>query len=353
MYIIYLASLTFSFVYSFQKYTKGSNRFITIVWFILFTFIGTWAYFTADYNVYVDIVNEAYINPFSSFHIEPVWIWLAEVVQGDIDKFRFITFFIISILLLLIVRIAKVELKYFIVYFTIFCLVNTVCWVRQPLAICISLYGMLLMRNKKYLQSIVCLLFSCFFHKVGIIYVLLFPVCFFSINKKLLWVYFFSLPLLYILFYIALNASSEFSTVVFLQSYAQSDGEYASRHVIFKILSTFSIISQFIFLIYTVYHFHESADKYVKMLIRYILAIVVVSIFLFALPLSTGVFVKRLLYFGMMMMVIVWAKCIKGNLLQKQYILMYVFLLMYIATQLISTLGNNYTRIGERLLQMP
>lgn len=353
MYIIYLTTLAYSFIYLFQKYSKRSNGFIVLAWFVLFIFIGTWAFFTDDYNVYIDTVNEAYINPFARFHIESVWIWLAEVVQGEINKFRFITFFTISILLFLIARSANVELKYFSAYYTIFCLINAVGLLRQPVAMCLSLWGMLLMCDKKYLLSIACLFFSCFFHKVGIIYVLLFPACLLPINRKLLWIYFLSLPLLYILFYIILNASSELSTVIFLQSYAQGDGEYASRHVIFKILSTISTLSQFVFLIYTIYHFYESDDKYVKMLIRYILATVIVSIFLFILPLSTGVFVKRLLYFAMMMMVIVWAKCIKGNLLQKRYILMFVFLLIYIAIQLTGTFIQNYTRIGERLLQMP
>ena len=224
---------------------------------------------------------------------------------------------------------------------------------RQPVAMCMSLLGMLLLLNKKYFLSIICLFISCFFHKIGIIYVLLFPACLFPINKKLLWLYFLSLPLLYVLFYIILNASSELSTIVLLQEYAQGDGEFASRHVIFKILSTLSILFQFVFLFYTIYYFREYGDKYVKILVRYIWVILFVSVFLFILPLSTGVFVKRLLYFAMMMMAIVWSKCIKRNLLQKKYVTIFIFLLAYILIQLIGTVANNYTRVGERLLQMP
>lgn len=353
MYIVYLTFLVYNFVYLFQKYTKKSNGFILLTWFLLFIFIGTWAYFTDDYNAYVDIVDDAYINPLAKFHIEPIWVWLAEIVQGGIDKFRFIAFLTISILLFYITKSAELELKYFIAYFTIFCSSETLCWVRQPITVCLSLLGVLLMCNKKYLLGIACLCFSCFFHKIGIIYVLLSPACFIPINKKLLWIYFFSLPLLYIIFSFTLNLSSENSTVINLQTYINGEGEYAGVNVIFKILSTISTLFLFGFLIYTVYKFKEFTDKYVKVLIRYILAIVVVSIFLFALPLSTGVMVKRLLYLGMMMMAIVWAKCIKGNLLQKRYISIFIFLLIYVTIQLFSTIGGNYTRIGQMLLKMP
>lgn len=341
------------FILIYLRFTRRSNAFFILLWAILFVLLGTFAYFTDDYYAYVDTIDEAYINPLAQFHIEPIWIWLSEVVRGDIDEFRFITFFIISILLYLIIRSAKVDLKYFFVYYTFFCLNDTLCWVRQPVAMCFSLCGILFMCNKRYILSVIFLFLSCFLHKIGIICLLILPACLFSINKKLIWIYILSIPLMCIFFYLILNASSEFSTVVSMQHYAQGDGEFASRHIIFKLFSIVSILFQFFFLIYTVYRFHENEDKYVKILVRYILIVLVVSIFLFALPLSTGVFVKRLLYFGLMMMAIVWAKCIQKNLLLKKNVIMFILLLMYISLQLTVTLAQNYTRIGERLLRMP
>ncbi len=352
MYIVYLLVLTFSFLYVRLNFTPGSNRFLIFIWFFLFVMLGTYAYFTDDYEPYIDTIEEAYSNVFAHIHIEPFWIWLADYVHGNVDLFRFYAFIFISILLLLIAKSARIELKYFIIYYTIFCLSTHLCWIRQPLGMCFYLWGLLLLCNKKYLIGISCLVLSCFIHKSIIMFLGVLPFCILPINKKSIGIYILSMPLLYACFYILLNSSSTNSSLLILQEYAQKEGEYAERNIVFEILSLCTTLLQFSLLIYTVYRFHRSEDRQVVFLARYLLAIFFISIFLFLLPLETNVIYKRLLSFAMLLLVIIWTKCVKGKFFQRAYIYLCILVFLSVSVREIGLIGNNYTRT-ERLTRFP
>ncbi len=352
MYFIYLIVLFFAFLTLFLDFTRSSNRFFVLFWFGVFIALGTWGYFTDDYEPYEEVVATAYLNPFAYVSIEPLWVWLANCVHGDIDDFRFIAFSFIAILFILIAKSAKLNTKYFVVYYTLFCLQAHLCWIRQPLAMSVCVWGLLLLCKKRFLFGLVCVFSSLFIHKSAIIFVALLPFCIMPVNKKNVLLYLILIPFLSILFYAVLNSTSTYSSILYLQWYAEKEGEFDNRHIIFQFIALFSVLCQFLFLIYTIYRFYDNNDRYVVILIRYLLGIVFVSFFLFLLPLDTNVIYNRLLAFGMFIMTLIWSKTMQRSLIKRRYIWGLLLLLLFVSVREIGMVGNNYTRI-ERLIRLP
>lgn len=352
MYFVYLLVLFLALITLFLNITWFNKRFFVLSWLGIFVILGTFGYFTDDYEPYEEVVATAYLNPLAYVSIEPLWVWLANYVHGDIDIFRFIAFSFIAVLLSLIVKTVKTNAIYFIVYYTLFCLQQHLCWIRQPLAMCICLWGILLLCKRRFTFALVCIILSFFVHKSAIMFIALLPFCMMPINKKNMLLYLILMPLLSILFYAILNLSSTYSSLLYLQWYAGKEGEFDSRHIIFQFISLFNVLCQFLFLIYTIYRFYDNNDRNIIILIRYLLGIVFISFFLFLLPLDTNVIYNRLLAFGMLIMTLIWSKCMQKSLIKRRYAFWLLLLLLFVSVREIGTVGNNYTRV-ERLIKLP
>lgn len=158
-----------------------------ICWFIAFLLLGTYAYYTDDYEPYVELVDKAYITPFAYFHIEQFWIVLMEYFRGDIDGFRFISMILLSISLVLIMIRSKVNPIYFISFYTILCLNTHVCWVRQPLAYCLILLALVYYSERKFAKTVIAFCFwdlLCMFISHLFFFYVFFPFVYISYKEK-------------------------------------------------------------------------------------------------------------------------------------------------------------------------
>lgn len=345
MYLVYLFLLVSSFIWLRLKFTLKSEHILILFWFVIFVYLGTYAYFTDDYESYAEVVNAAYINPLAIFSIEPFWIWLADYTKGNIDSYRFIVFFLIAIILFFIHKAACVKLKYLIIYYTFFCLLAQITSIRQALNMMLCLYGTLLCYNKHRIIGIIFILLSCYFHKSGIIFALLLPLGWLPVSKKIFWTYLLISPLLGFAFYAVLNTSTTFLPLLFLQNYAEKEAEYGNRHVAMQLLSNISGICNFSLVVLTILYFHNTSDRLVKLLTRYLFGLSLMYVFFFLLPMETNVIYKRLLWFGLLIMVIIWSKCIQRELMTRRYIYMLLLFLTSATISALTMIGNNYWRV--------
>lgn len=352
MYIIYLTVLFLSFVCLCLKFTRISGYSLVFIWFVAFIFLGTYAYFSDDYEPYAEVVVEAYANPLANYAIEPFWVWLADYTHGDIDSYRFITFVLIAIILLFIQKAAHIEIKYFIIYYTFFCMSTHFTGIRQALNMMLCLYGILLCFNRHWIIGLICIVLSCFLHKSGIMFALLLPLCLLPVSKKVFWLYVLVSPLLYVGFYFLLNSSTTFLPLIFLQSYAEKEAEYADRHIVMRLLSTASELCRFVLIYLTIVYFHRSSDRLIILLTRCLFSLFLISVFFFLLPMDTNVIYKRLLWFGLLIMTIIWSKCIREKLVTRKYIYLLLLFLFCTGLGIVTMVGNNYTRI-EVLTRLP
>lgn len=346
MYFLYLVILVFCLYYVNHKFTHLSNVLIIICWFLLFILIGTYGYFTDDYESYVDTVTLAYVNPYANLHIEPFWIKLADICNGNITLFRFISFILLTLSMLLICEATSVELKSFICYYTFLCLVSHVCWIRQPLSMFIFLSGFIYLIKKHYIIAFICLVCSYYFHKIGLIFLLMCILCIIPINKKSILIYVIGLPVFFIGFNILLNSAS-FSFMPFLLLYLESAGEFEDRNIIFTILSAGVTIIQFLLMLNTIRYFNKTNNKTIKYLSRYIMGVMVISVYLMILPFETSIMYKRLLAMGNLIMVIIFSITVKNNLFYKSFYSLSIPLILKIIFGETYSLGNNYTRIEK------
>lgn len=352
MYIIYLVTLLLSFIFLRIKLTYKSEYSLICIWLIIFVFLGTYAYFSDDYEPYADIVTEAYINPWAKYTIEPFWVWLADYTKGNIDLYRFIVFSLIAILLLLIRKISHIEMKYLVIYYTFFCMLSHFTGIRQALNMMLCLYGILLCFNNHWVIGILCIVLSSFLHKSGIMFALLLLFGLLPVSKK---TFVFSLllfPFLYAIFYFILNSSSMLPSLLFLQSYAESEGEYANRHIIMQLLSGAHALCNFLLVLLTIVYFQNHSDRLVKLLVRCLFGVFLTSIFFFLSPMETNVIYKRLLWFGMILLVIIWSRCIQNKLLTRKYTYLLLLFLLCTGISVATMLGNNYWRM-EILTKIP
>lgn len=343
MYFVYLLFEIFSLYYINHRFSRISNRLLVILWFIVFIILGTYGYFSDDYEPYMDSVALAYANPFANIHMEPFWILLSEICNGEITEFRFLSFSVIAVLLYMICCQAKIEAKYFVCYYTLLCMASHICWIRQPLAMSIFILGAILLIKRNNILAIPCLIGAYFFHKTGFVFLLMLVFMLIPLNKKAIWLYvMFGFA---IILGFSLIMSLNMPITAFLLLYLESEGEYAARNIIFTILSNTSFICDFLLTIGLIYHFYKYNNIVVTYLTRYLSGLVLLSFCLILIPFETGVMVKRLLAMSNFVNVIILSIALKSNIYKRKYywISLPIFVKLFIGE--VMTLGNNYTKI--------
>ena len=204
MYCLYLIVLCSSVTGIFQIYSKQTRRILILLWFCLFVFIGTFAYFSDDYEPYADLAELVYISPLSYTHVEPLWMWLIGLFNGNIDSFRFVSFLFLSILLLAVAKCAKTSLLYFLFCYTLLCMSTHICWIRQPIAYGVFLLGLLFLEKNK-LVFVSFIILSLFIHKSAVLLMAVLPFLLFPLDKKTVLIYvLLAFPFALILFYSAI-----------------------------------------------------------------------------------------------------------------------------------------------------
>ncbi len=355
MYVLYLILAGISFLCLKYRLTDISKKIVLICWFIAFLLLGTYAYYTDDYEPYVELVDKAYITPFAYFHIEQFWIVLMEYFRGDIDGFRFISMILLSISLVLIMIRSKVNPIYFISFYTILCLNTHVCWVRQPLAYCLILLALVYYSERKFAKIVIAFLLlglALYVHKSSILLLCVLPFLFISVTKRkniLKFVVLF--PMLFCFFLKALS-TLEAVLGINMEWYLEAENVYAERHIVFLIIANIITAIQFYIFGLTIYLFRNTSILIERTLVSSLFGIVYISAFLFLLPFDANTIYVRLMAFGGFIAVLLWSGNVSLLKKVKKYKCIVVLAAFWFSLVLISMLLNNYTRI-DRLTKLP
>ena len=354
MYILYLILIVISFLCLKYRLTTFSKNIILFYWFISFLLLGTYAYYTDDYEPYVELVEKAYETPFANFHIEQFWIVLMEYFHGDIDNFRFVSMILLSISLILIIIKSKTNSIYFISLYTIFCLNSHICWIRQPLAYCLILLALLFYSEKKISSIIVFILllgFALFVHKSSVLLLSIIPFLFISPTKNNVLKLTVLFPVLFIVFF-AILSTLELILGINLEWYLEADNVFAERNVIFLIMANIITIVQFYIFGMTIYLFRNASALIEKTLVRSLLGVIYISVFLIILPFDANTIYVRLIAFGCFIVVLIWSRNILLFKSTGRYKSIAFFASLWFFLTFINVLLNNYTRI-DKLLRLP
>lgn len=353
MYILYLILAAISFLCLQYRLTKFSGNLILIGWFISFLLLGTYAYYTDDYEPYVELVDKTYVTPFVYFHIEQFWIVLMGYFRGDIDGFRFVSMILLLIFLILIMIRSKVNSIHFISFYTILCLNTHICWIRQPLAYCLILLALIYYSERNFFSIVIAFLLlglSLYIHKSSVLLLCVIPFLFISVTKrKNLFKFAVLFPLLFLFFFIALS-TLEAVLGINLEWYLEAENVYAERNIVFLIIANIITAIQFYIFGLTIYLFRNTSVLLERTLVRSLFGTVYISAFLLFLPFDANTIYVRLIAFGSFIVVVLWSK--NHYLLKKtnKYKCIITLTALWFSLVLISMLLNNYTRI-DRLIK--
>lgn len=198
--------------------------------------LGTYAYYTDDYEPYVELVDKAYVTPFAYFHIEQFWIVLMEYFHGDINGFRFVSMVLLSISLVLIMIKSKVNAICFISFYTLLCLNSHICWIRQPLAYCLILLALIYYSQRKIFSIVfafLLLFLALYVHKSSILLLCVVPFLFISVTKKNIFNICIFISCLFLLFFFIALSTLEAVLGINLEWYLEAENVYAERNIVF------------------------------------------------------------------------------------------------------------------------
>lgn len=314
------------------------------MWLILFVLVGTFGYFTDDYEPYEEIVLQAYVNPFAQFHIEPLWIWLAGIVKGDVTQFRLIGFGLLGVGVCIIPKILGIKLNYFISYYSMICLSPHLCWIRQPIAMFLFSIGLIALLKKRLIVSGIIFLATFFIHKIGIIMLLLIPFIFFKINRRNMIFLLAVIPLIYSVI-ILISQFSDSLTINIFNEYSEADGKFANRNIIYTIINTISLAINLGLLIFTIYHYKEVTIGIYAKLLRYLFGVTYITILLLVMPIQVDVMLTRMLSIANLFMVIFMSKFLNKKLIKKNNKFLLLSILILIGLRELGMLANNNTRL--------
>lgn len=346
MYFAFLILLIISISFITLRYTKRSIYILDLVWIILFILIGTYGYFTDDYEPYEKIVLKAYIDPLATFHIEPLWIWIANMTKGDVTKFRLIAFVSIAIMLLCLSKVTNTKLHNLLAFYSLICVSSHFCWVRQPLAMIFFAIGFILLTRNNILASIPCFVATVFIHKVGLIMILLIPFIFLKINKRNLIIIVLSIPFFSTLLY-SLSLFSDYNIITIFNEYSKADGSFDGRNIIYTIINALSFWSNIILLAYTIYRYKDKVLGYYTKVLRYLFGLTCLAIILLFMPIQVDVMITRILSIANLFLVIILSKYLNTSVLGKEHLPIIINILFMRALGELGLLANNYTRISR------
>lgn len=344
MYILYILTLLISISFLVVKYNKRSEYILEIIWIILFIAIGTYGYFSDDYEPYVDIVEGAYINPLAHFHIEPLWIWLSNICKGNINWFRLCSFAVLTVLILFTVRIYRVPIKYYLAYYTLLCMESHICWIRQPAAMITFLIGFGLIYKRKYIIGILCLIATIFLHKIGIVMILMLPFTLIKLNKRNLIIISCIIPIAFSIIKLILTFGDNLTIAIF-NEYSDADGKFSQRHIIYTIINYIILITNISLIFIIISKYHKHTKNIYTCLVRYLFGVSFIIITLLIMPIQTDVMITRLFSIANMLLVIIMAKYVGNRITKASNKWEAIIILLIVCAREIGLIANNNTRI--------
>lgn len=169
--------------------------------FLWFVVLAVFAYHTGDFDNYREIVTGVYSHNAYS-HVEPVYLWLIQIVHGNYYLWRTILWGIA--LLFWYKSFQKLHTDNYITLL-FFCgvLLPRVVEGRYFLGLSVYLYGFILLSSRKFIHTLwgtICVLSSVFLHKSLALLILLIPFSFFRLNKIRVFLIIAIFPLLLLIF---------------------------------------------------------------------------------------------------------------------------------------------------------
>lgn len=344
MYILYLLSLILSLCFIKHKLTRISKNIFIFGWFVSFVLIGTFAYFTDDYPSYESLVKEIISGHEKSTHIEKFWVDLIYYFKGNLTLFRFSSFACMSIVIWMCGKVAKINFTYIVCYYTLLCSLSDYTWVRQPLAMAVFMLGLLLIIRQKYFWAIAFIGLSYFLHKIVI---LLIPFILFlkiPVNRRFLLLYIPILAIMTSIFNYVLS-NDMFGLGLIAKLYLEGDTLYVNRNSMYIIVNSICLICEFIYIIYTIYNYHNTNNKVSNYLIRYMVGLMLFVAMLLMLPLETSVVYSRILAFVNFSLVFIWARQINRDLFKYRNLELAIPLLTIIILSQSRLIANNHKQL--------
>ena len=183
--VLYLFILI-SLLYITYKVNQGKYypRLLYKCYFLLFIYLGTYAYFTGDYAHYQHEISRLSTNPLNPTHMEFVYIFLAKWVNGDYTLWRLHVFVTMFLLLGYLLKLTRTNNFQTLFWYSLFILPDAVGG-RCPIAITAYFIAVVYLSRRKYLQGFFFAILGAFMHKTILPILLFLPFSRIKINSKL------------------------------------------------------------------------------------------------------------------------------------------------------------------------
>lgn len=258
-----------------------SQFLFLILFFILFIFIGFRYRVGADWGNYLNMYDRFQNVSFweSLFISEPAYSLLNYISQylnlTDTILVNSVCALILCIFLYLSFKKMKEYWLLILMYYPYHILSVSLGYTRQAVALAIIIYALTFLMDKKILKSIILIIFSSFFHKTTIIFLLFLPIIFIK-KKYMLSIYkILSLIFIFVVLYISFLLENNI--------YLNSDYELSSSGVFMRL--SMHIIPLFLYMLYYKKIFRVVLNEQLYIL-NYFILLIFLCCFL-AIPFST------------------------------------------------------------------
>lgn len=324
-------------------HSHSINKAHTLVYCIGIIIIGTFAFFTDDYEPYIYIIHNLHLGYYWESHLEPLWLWVVKGAEGEINLFRFISFLLITIILMIEVRLLNLKADKFISYYYLLCLAGTLCWIRQPFAISIFITGVLILKNKKILGSLM-IISVYFIHKSSLILYLMLILYTLPLNKKVILIEILSIPLAFSLFNPGVEFLSQL-TGIELKYYISDSVYLGDRHILIRLLNFIALASNYALITYVLILAKKSGieKRYSKLL----WISMYLSIIFLILPMGKQTITTRLLGTSMFIISIILSKIMDPKELLKKHKLLLSCIILVVTTTILESIAFNISRLDN------
>lgn len=254
--------------------------------FVALILLSVYGAFTGDYPSFKEIVEELYTRKsyLSYTHLEEVYVWLANAVEGNYDLWR-LGIALVSYTSLFFCLKLTGSLN----YRTLFLFSTWELWGavmgRQQCSIYVLILGLILIwTQRKYLFGFLLIILSLFLHKGGLIGLAILPFVFIKINKP-------NITVLLIVF--AIIASGE----QILLDYLKEDDDFVGKNyleiedfdrTIFNLIDWWArVVSTYLFGFWVLFKFQKyKRIKWCNYMSRFLLGAMYVSSLIFFIPIE-------------------------------------------------------------------
>jgi hypothetical protein len=168
---------------------KISNG-ILFIYILIFALFGIFAFFTADWPSYVEVVDKQYrTNGQAATNFEPVWRWLSIAVKGNIYSFRAIIYSCTySILFLFVVIFIPKKNRFLFLFLFFIYLAYFFAGLRQALSIALFYFAYSLLQKNNLCKIFGWLLIAaCFFlHDATILFLPPLLLSYIRLSRKII-----------------------------------------------------------------------------------------------------------------------------------------------------------------------